>query len=267
MNASYISDINVSGKSASREQKQKKRKNMNILKWLIYSVLVIFALCLVTVIAGEKLTDGEQLAKLEEIRNEPGFVSMGQMPAYLPKAFVSIEDHRFYHHFGVDPISMIRAFIVDVKTRSFAEGGSTITMQLAKNQFLTQEKSINRKFKELLIAIHLDRIYTKEEILEMYLNTIYFGHGKYGIEQAANFYLGKTFQANDLGKETVTLREAAMLASLPKAPEYFSPIKHPEDAFNRQAVVLNRMNELGMITENEKEAAVWKSVDQLPINQ
>ncbi|MCM3112451.1 transglycosylase domain-containing protein [Lederbergia lenta] len=266
MNASYTLD-NVSEKSESREQKQKKRRNMNLMKWLIYPALVIFALCLFTVIAAEKLTDGEQLVKLEEIRNESGFVSIEQMPAYLPKAFVGIEDHRFYDHVGVDPISMVRAFWVDIKTKSFAQGGSTITMQLAKNQFLTQEKSINRKFKELLIAIHLDRIYTKEEILEMYLNTIYFGHGKYGIEEAANFYLGKTLQANDLGEETITLSEAAMLASLPKAPEYFSPIKHPEEAFNRQAVVLNRMNELGMITENEKEAAVWKSLDQLPINQ
>lgn len=110
MNASYISDINVGEKSPSREQRKKKRKNINSWKIIFYPVLAVFALCLLIIIVGEKLTDAEQLAKLEAIRNETGFVSMEQMPAYLPKAFVSIEDHRFYHHLGVDPISMGRAF-------------------------------------------------------------------------------------------------------------------------------------------------------------
>ncbi|CAM3174126.1 transglycosylase domain-containing protein [Filibacter tadaridae] len=268
MNASHLASETVRPAIKTRKQIIKERKKFSKKKWLFfYPLLLILITYCAVIAAGSILMDDSKLTELEQIRSSATFVTTEQMPEYVPEAFISIEDHRFYHHLGIDPISMTRALFVDLKTQSFAQGGSTITMQLAKNQFLTQEKSIKRKLKEIIIAINLERMYTKDELVEMYLNTIYFGHGQYGIEQAANFYFGKTFFGDSNSKEPVTLSEAATLASLPKGPEIYSPFKHPEKAFNRQAVVLTRMNDLGIITQTEKEAAVWKSVDELPVQR
>ncbi|PWA07069.1 penicillin-binding protein [Pueribacillus theae] len=231
------------------------RKSSHKGKWLIIPILLLFAGFMFMAIAGEILVGNEQIAQLEAIKKNESFVPIAELPDYVPQAFVSIEDHRFYHHFGIDSISLARSLLVDLKTLSFAQGGSTITMQLVKNQFLTQDKSIGRKLKEILMAIQIERLYSKEEILEMYLNTIYFGHGTYGLKEAAQLY----FDKNLLGQDTVTLKEAAILAGLPKAPEIYSPIKNPEKASERQAVVLKRMEELGNLTQPEKETAVWKS--------
>lgn len=236
-------------------------------KWVIFALFLVFclqyAVWIAIGIAGNVLIDEQKLAFYEnpqqqgngQVAENGSYIPIGEMPDYLLQAFIAIEDHRFDQHIGIDLISLTRAVWVDVKEGSKAQGGSTITMQLARNMFLNNEKSMSRKVKEIAIAIHLERRYSKEKILQMYLNHIYFGHGKYGIEQAANWYFGKTARAGDAKGTTISLGEAAMLAALPKAPESYSPLNNPEKALQRQQLVLARMVELGYITEAEKEVA------------
>lgn len=192
-------------------------------------------------------------------QNRP-FVTTDHMPDYVWKSFIAIEDHRFNHHFGVDPISMARASVADVKAGHFVQGGSTITMQLARNLFLTHDKTMSRKMKEMVIAMNLEHRYTKKQILSMYLNTIYFGHGQYGIENAANYYFGKTVKANDPNKETINMSEAAILAALPKAPEYYSPYRHLAEAKERQKLVLHKMLDYGIIRKSEMQSALREPI-------
>ena len=119
-------------------------------------------------------------------------MSIKELPAYLPKAFVAIEDRRFYSHFGVDPIGLARAVVANVLRRGVSQGGSTLTQQLAKNLFLTQQRTLWRKMQELVLALWLERKFSKNEILELYLNRVYFGSGAYGVEAAAQRYFGKS---------------------------------------------------------------------------
>ncbi|OYD08854.1 transglycosylase domain-containing protein [Paludifilum halophilum] len=188
------------------------------------------------------------------------YVAVRDMPDYVRQAFIAIEDHRFSSHFGIDPLSLVRALLVDLRAGKMVQGGSTITMQLARNGFLTHEKTMNRKLKEMIIAINLERRYSKAEILGIYLNNIYFGHGEYGIEKAAHLYFGKTIRAHHGRQKTISLSEAAMLAALPKSPELYSPIKNPEKALQRRNLVLKRMAELRMITHEEMETAMEKDL-------
>ncbi|MBN2284701.1 MAG: PBP1A family penicillin-binding protein [Deltaproteobacteria bacterium] len=176
-------------------------------------------------------------------------VRVGELPKFVIMAFVAAEDARFFEHRGVDTKSIARAFIKNLRAGRIVQGGSTITQQVAKSLFLTPEKSYIRKLKEAILAYRIDRYLKKYEILNLYLNQIYLGHGTYGIEAAAQRYFGK--QARDL-----TLAQAALLAGLPKAPSRYSPYNHPERARNRQIYVLNRMAEDGHITDNEKELAL-----------
>ncbi|USG63384.1 transglycosylase domain-containing protein [Brevibacillus ruminantium] len=197
-------------------------------------------------------------AKLTGLRKQtPSYITIDQMPAHLWKAFVAIEDHRFMQHDGVDPAALVRAVWIDLHAGSYQQGGSTITMQLARNLFLTQDKTMWRKVKEMAIAMELEKRYTKMELLEMYLNVIYFGHGQYGIGKAAQFYFEK---GQKQGVEGLTIGESAILASLPKAPESYSPIRHWEKAKYRQHVVLERMTELHIISEEEKEQALMETI-------
>ncbi|MBN6189005.1 transglycosylase domain-containing protein [Aneurinibacillus sp. BA2021] len=194
--------------------------------------------------------------KLAALTHPPAsYVPVEAMPDYVWQAFLAIEDHRFLSHPGIDPLSIGRALQVNLSTGSKAQGAGTITMQLARNLFLTHDKTMERKLKETAIAVYLEQHYTKQELLGMYLNTIYFGHGTYGIEQAAHYYFGKTVRT-DGNETTITLSEAALLASLPKAPESYSPVKHLEKAKQRQRLVLNRMEEVGFITQQEKDKAL-----------
>src|SRR5579883_1013124 len=170
-------------------------------------------------------------------------VRLSELPPYLPKAFVAIEDRRFYSHFGIDPIGVMRAVARDVFHRGGAtEGGSTLTQQLAKNLFLTQERTISRKIQEAILALWLERKYSKDQILELYLNRVYFGSGAYGVEAAAQKYFGKS-------AKFVSLSEAAVLAGLMKSPTRLAP-NHNLDAANaRAAQVITAMAEQGYITE------------------
>jgi len=169
-----------------------------------------------------------------------------KIPLRMKQATLAVEDSHFYYHFGIDPKAIARAFITNFKAGRVVEGGSTITQQLAKTLFLTRDRNITRKIKEAILAIRLELIFSKDEILEIYLNQIYYGHGSYGIEAAARTYFGKS--AEDLSYE-----ECALLASLPKAPNNYTPYRHPERAKKRRNHALRRMATLGFITEAESE--------------
>jgi penicillin-binding protein 1A len=169
-------------------------------------------------------------------------IPLKALPPYLPQAFVAIEDRRFYHHFGLDPIGLMRAAAVNIAARSVREGGSTLTQQLAKNLFLTQEKTISRKIDELIISLALESEYSKNQILELYLNRVYFGSGAYGVEAAAQRYFGKSARV-------VTLGEAAMLAGLVKAPSRLAPTRNPVLARDRAELVLKAMVDAGFVSE------------------
>ncbi|MFH0925308.1 MAG: PBP1A family penicillin-binding protein [bacterium] len=198
----------------------------------------------VTMIYGD---NNEVIAELYQEKRI--LVNLAQIPDYLKKAIVAVEDNRFYSHWGVDFKGVLRAIWADIKERRAAQGASTITQQLAKVLFLTSEKSIERKVKEALLAVQIEKRYTKDEILELYLNQVYLGSGAYGVETAAMTYFGK--HAKDLG-----LVECAMLAGLPQRPNTYSPLNNPELARKRLAVVLKRMAEIGYISEEQFNTAL-----------
>jgi penicillin-binding protein 1A len=176
-------------------------------------------------------------------------VSLKELPPYLPKAFVAIEDRRFYDHFGIDPMGIARALYRNLNRGGVAQGGSTITQQLAKNLFLTQERTASRKIQEAILALWLERNYTKDQILELYLNRVYFGAGAYGVEAAAQRYYGKSAR-------NVSLSEAAVLAGLVQAPSRLAPNRNPEAAQARAELVIAAMHELGFITPGMTKTAL-----------
>ncbi len=176
-------------------------------------------------------------------------VSIDQVPQHLQNAFVAAEDVRFYDHHGIDPRGILRAVFSNVVSgNATGQGGSTITQQLARNAFLTQEQTLKRKLLEVVLAFEIENKYTKKQILEMYMNQIYFGQGCYGIETASHVYFGK--DVKDL-----TLPQCAMLAGLPNSPNYYSPFRSLEAAKYRQGIVLDQMAKYGYITEAEATQA------------
>ncbi len=175
--------------------------------------------------------DGSVLATRGEMAGAN--VALKDLPPYLPKAFIAIEDRRFYSHYGVDPLGIARAAVTNILHRGVSQGGSTLTQQLAKNLFLTQERTFQRKLQEVELALWLERKHSKAEILELYLNRVYFGSGAYGVEAAAQRYFGKS-------AKNVTLAEAAMLAGLVKSPSRLAPNRNPEGAEQRAQTVLDR---------------------------
>jgi penicillin-binding protein 1A len=176
-------------------------------------------------------------------------VPIKELPPYLPKAFVAIEDRRFYSHFGVDPIGLMRAVVANVLHRGVSQGGSTLSQQLAKNLFLTQNRTLWRKMQELVLALWLERKFSKAQILELYLNRVYFGSGAYGVEAAAQKYFGKSARQ-------VKVAEAAMLAGLVKSPSRLAPNRNPAGAERRAQAVVAAMGELGFITETMAKTAL-----------
>jgi penicillin-binding protein 1A len=176
-------------------------------------------------------------------------LSLKELPGYLPKAFIAIEDRRFYEHFGIDPIGIARALLSDVLHRGIRQGASTITQQLAKNLFLTQERTITRKLQEMLLALWLERKFSKTQILELYLNRVYFGSGAYGIEQASQRYFGKSARQ-------VSVAEAALLAGLVKSPTRLAPTRNFNGAERRARVVLAAMKQLGYISAASEKLAL-----------
>ncbi|MHB8883106.1 MAG: penicillin-binding protein 1A [Thermodesulfovibrionales bacterium] len=185
------------------------------------------------------------------------FVPHYKIPDRVKKAFIAIEDARFYHHPGVDVIGTIRALVHDIRVGGMVQGGSTITQQLAKMLFLKPEKSFSRKIKEAVISLQIEKRYTKDEILGIYLNQTYFGTRSFGIEAAAQTYFGK--QSADL-----SLAEAALLAALPKAPSQYSPFKNPQRARDRRAVVLAAMLRHKFIDGDQYREALLTPLPTVP---
>jgi penicillin-binding protein 1A len=177
------------------------------------------------------------------------FVKLDQLPKLVPAAVVATEDRRFFEHYGLDPVGMIRAMFANLRAGRFAQGGSTLTQQLAKNLFLTQDRTLTRKIAELGLALWLEMRLSKTEILELYLNQVYFGGGAYGIEAASKRYFDKP--ARDLN-----LAEAALIAGLLKAPSKYSPASSPGAARARGRVVLDKMLDAGFITQEDENHAL-----------
>ena len=188
------------------------------------------------IIANRGTTGGEAL-------------SLENMSPYIPQAVIAIEDRRFYSHFGVDPLGLARAMLTNVTTGRMVQGGSTLTQQLAKNLFLSPERTLERKVQEVLLAVWLEQKYTKDQILAMYLNRVFFGSNAYGVEAASRRYFNKSARDVNLG-------EAALLAGLLKAPSRLSPARDPKAAEERAQVVLGAMREEGFITDAEIKTAM-----------
>ena len=198
---------------------------------------------------------GELLAELYQERRKP--IPLRQIPTTLRQAFLAIEDSRFYDHPGVSYPDIVRAFIKNLSAGQFVQGGSTITQQLAKVLFLTPERTLKRKIREALLALEIERRFTKDEILEFYMNQIYLGSGAYGVQAAARIYFGKTVAQ-------LTLVESAMIAGMPKAPTRFNPRINPDKALNRRNLVINRMRASGFITEEQAKSAREAPIEVIP---
>ncbi|NIK76554.1 penicillin-binding protein 2A [Paenibacillus castaneae] len=279
---------NKTSPKAAPKQTKKRKKKISGKKWFygLFFTAVIAIVCgiigyLLIILNGERILaeKGDQLdfgeasiiydaseneiARLSADGHNREVAEFSEIPAHLMEAVVATEDQRFYTHSGIDFFSIGRAVVKDVIARSAVEGGSTITQQLAKNVFLTADKTFFRKATEASIAVALEHQMSKQQILTMYLNRIYFGKGVYGAKAAAQFYFG-----TDLDK--LELWQAATLAGIPKAPSRYNPINSPEDSMNRRAIVLKLMNEQGYITNAEMEqakAVVYEVPEDHEINQ
>jgi len=190
--------------------------------------------------------DGSLLTTFGDLFGQP--LTLQEMSPYLRKAVIATEDRRFYSHFGIDPFGLMRAAVADLTAGHVVQGGSTITQQLAKNLFLTPERSLSRKIRETLLALWLEHRFTKDQILEIYLNRVYLGAGTYGVDAAAHRYFGKSARHT-------TLYESAAIAGLLKAPARFNPTRDREKAAARTARVLANMVEAGVITESQAATA------------
>ncbi len=198
--------------------------------------------------AGTKIYADDDVL-IGELKAEKGiFVPVNQIPENMINAVIAVEDSRFWRHKGIDYLAIMRAIIKDIIHVGLKEGGSTITQQLAKVMFLTPEKTLKRKIREAALAIKIEKNLDKKEILELYLNKIYFGHGAYGVEMASKIYFGKSVK-------DITLSEAALIAGLIKAPSSYSPFNDLSKAKERQKIALSRMEEEGLIKRSEKDNA------------
>ncbi len=192
--------------------------------------------------------DQQSLADtVDAIRAQPGYTPLSGLPQLYLNAVIAVEDHRFTQHGGIDLIAITRAALYDLATGSLDQGGSTITQQVAKNLFFTQEKQFVRKVAEVFMAFALERSYTKGEILELYVNTIYFGDGYYGVYDACAGYFGKT-------PAEMTSYEATLLAGIPNAPSIYSLSANPDLAAQRQSYVVRQLVKYGYLTDEEAAA-------------
>ena len=184
--------------------------------------------------------------KIETIKSDDSYITYEEIPTLFLNAIVAVEDHRFYKHNGFDIISFGRAVLQDIQKKDFVQGGSTITQQLAKNMYFNFEKKITRKVAELLVAFDLEKNYSKQDILTFYTNTVYFGDGYYGLEEASKGYYGK--EAKDLSDDEITL-----LAGVPNAPSAYALSSHEDLARKRQQVVISCLKEYENMIDEEKE--------------
>ena len=235
---------------------KKKRKKRHCVIKAIFRLLIVLV-CLVLGVGAFFGVKGYEMyqdaiaertldERVEDIRNTENFTIYSELPQFYIDATISVEDHRFADHCGIDLIAIGRAAWTDIRAMSFVEGGSTITQQLVKNLLFTQDKKIERKAAEVFAALEMESKYSKEEILELYANTAYFGSGYYGIYQASIGYFGKEPSA-------LTDYECALLAGIPNAPSVYSPMVNSELAQQRQQYVIRQMVKYGYISESEGE--------------
>ena len=256
---------------ASRKKKKSKGPRRSILGRIAYWSLVIGLWCFIGAIGviGWVAAHLPPIQSLEVPKRPPSIQIVGlngrvlatrgemggsavplrELPPYLPKAFLAIEDRRFYSHYGVDPFGIARAVSANILHRGVSQGGSTITQQLAKNLFLTQERTMQRKLQEVILSVWLERKYSKDEIFDLYLNRVYFGSGAYGIEAASQRYFGKSAR-------NVTLSEAALLAGLVKSPSKLAPTRNYDGAERRAQIVLAAMSDAGYVSEGAVKTAI-----------
>ena len=224
---------------------------MKILKKLfIILILIILIVGIVIILNGYKLykTATNEISisnKISEIKSKDTYVSINDVPKYYINAVIAVEDHRFKEHGAIDIISIGRAIISNFQAKELNEGGSTITQQVAKNlYFITEDDVVSRKIAEIFVAMDLEKNYSKDDILEFYINTIYFGEGYYGIREASNGYYKK--EPKDLN-----LYEATLLAGVPNAPSVYAPTINPDLAKSRQGKVIRSRVEYGYLSEEE----------------
>lgn len=196
--------------------------------------------------------NGELMSELRGSENRI-IVSLDEIPLHTRQAFIAAEDLRFYDHRGIDVYRILGALRSNLKSGSLAEGASTITQQLAKLTHLSAEKTIRRKLEEINLAFQIEKVYNKDEILAMYLNTVYFGRGAYGIQAAAQAYFG-------VDAEDLTLNQSASLAAIIKAPSIYAPHISPSNNRSRRQYILSVMAENGFISQEEKQAALDESI-------
>jgi penicillin-binding protein 1A len=264
-------------KPSKKKKKTKKKRRGGFFKWLSMAVFSIFITTLLIGFIGilaiyytftDELPDVRVLKSFEpstvtlmysdqdeliaELYLEKRIVvPLNRIPTQLKQAALAVEDANFYRHMGIDLKAVFRAFLTNMKAGRVIEGGSTITQQLSKTLFLTRERSLVRKIKEAILSIRMELIFTKDEILEMYLNQIYYGHGSYGVEAAARTYFGKNVQ-------NLSLDEVALIAGLPKSPNNYSPYRNPKRARSRRNHVIRRMAQEGFVKSNEAKQAMKK---------
>ena len=217
-----------------------------ILVILFILILVAGTVCFIIGYStySKALDEKPLITRIEEIENSDNFITFSKLPKNYLNAVVAVEDHRFYDHGPIDLIAIARAIWVNVSNWELREGGSTITQQLAKNVVLSQEETASRKLGEVIAAFDIEKNYSKDEILTLYVNTCYFGDGYYGIYEASMGYYNK--EPKDLN-----LDEASMLAGVPNAPSVYAPTVNPDLARKRQEHVLEKMVEYGYITQEE----------------
>lgn len=189
--------------------------------------------------------------KVESIKSKKNYTDIEEVPQIYKNAVISVEDHRFYTHNGIDIIAIGRATINDIKAMEFVEGGSTITQQLSKNIYFTQEKKITRKIAEVFMAFEIEKNYEKDEILELYINTSYFGNGYYTLKEAAKGYFDKSL--NEMSDS-----ELVLLAGIPNAPSVYAPTVNPGLAKQRQKQVINKMIEYGYLSTTQADKILEK---------
>lgn len=204
-----------------------------------------------------QILDDENNVIFEYYFEKRKYVKLKDISPHVIKTFITLEDKKFFKHFGIDPLRLLKATYNNFISRKFVEGASTITQQLARNMFLTMEKTISRKLKEAILAVIIESKFSKEEILEKYLNQINFGNGVYGIETASLYYLGKN--AKDL-----TLAESAFLAAIPRSPTYYNPYTNLENTIRRQKKILNLLFKNKVITKEEYEKALNEKISLKP---
>ena len=223
-------------------------------------ILIVFVI--LVFLAGYVISDGYQMykkvtedvsieEKVKEIQSKPSYVKIDDVSKEYLDAVVSIEDKRFRSHFGIDLYSIGRAFINNVENKKILGGGSTITQQLAKNMYFTQKKKLARKVAEVFVTLQLEEMYSKDEILELYINIIYFGDGYYGIKDASNGYLNK--EPNELD-----LNEATLLAGIPNAPSVYQLSNNSKYTYQRQIIVIQSMVENNCLSKEEAQELIEK---------